>query len=93
MSAITGTSKKPLSRPLWWVFFALASFILSLCFQAFKVFTMTPNWLTGLSWLGVIALLVLCTGVLLYDSYVDDRQQGKIKHPVRFFENIYKGVS
>lgn len=80
--------QKPLSTPLWWAFFALATFIMSLCFQAFKVFTVDPTWLTGLEFIGVMALLVFVTAVLIYDSYVNERQQGKVQRPVRLFERI-----
>lgn len=81
---------KPLSRGLWWGMFAAATFILSLCFQAFKTFTLSPTLANGLGWMGMLALLGLTLLVLMYDSYVNERNQGKIKHPLRLFEWIYR---
>jgi len=90
------SNQKPLSKALWWVYFAIATFVMSLCFQAFRVFTLEPNWETGLELVGVIALLGLVTVILMYDSYINERQQGKVHHSIWLFERIaqmQKGAS
>ncbi len=78
--------EKPLSRFAWWVCFLLATFIMSLWFQTFKVFTLVPNWGNGLSWLGVNLLLALVVMLLIYDSYVQEKIAGRIAKPARLFE-------
>jgi hypothetical protein len=74
------------SKSFWWFLFLLDTVVLSWCFQEFKHFTLYPNLIVGAQFLGVIALFVLCTLTLVYDSYVRESQLGKVKHPVRLFE-------
>ena len=75
-----------MSKGTWWLYFALDSFILSTCFQTFKRFTLYPTWGPGLAFVGTILLLILCTTVLVYDSYVKERSLGKVQYPIRLFE-------
>ncbi len=82
------STQKPLSTPLWWVCFAAATYVMSLCFQTFKVFTLAPNWTTGLGFLGVCMLLVFITGTLVFDSYVKERRLGKVQRPAALFERL-----
>ena len=81
---------KPLTRGLWWAVFLAATFILSLCFQTFKTFTLTPTLENGLVWAGMLGLLGVTLAVLMYDSYANERNQGKIQHPLALFEWIYR---
>jgi magnesium-transporting ATPase (P-type) len=78
--------QKPLSRGMWWACFVMASYIMSLCFQTFKAFTLVPNWSNGLVWLVAMLLLAQVILVLVYDSYVLEKAQGRVQKPVRFFE-------
>ena len=77
---------KPLSRGMWWACFLLASFIMSLCFQTFKAFTLVPSWSNGLIWLVALLLLSQVVLVLIYDSYVLEKARGRVERPIRFFE-------
>lgn len=86
VSGLMSTPQKPLSKPLWWGMFALATVALSLCFKAFKVFTLAPTLLNGLMWLLAIAVMVLATGVLAYDSYVEEKGRGRVQNQIRLFE-------
>jgi len=79
-------SQKPLSRGMWWACFLLASFIMSLCFQTFKAFTLVPNWSNGLAWLAAMLLMGQTVLVLAYDSYVQETAKGRVQRPIRLFE-------
>lgn len=74
------------SKSFWWFLFLLDTVVLSWCFQEFKRFTLYPNLMTGAAFAGTIALFVLCTLTLVYDSYVKESRLGKVKHPIRLFE-------
>ncbi|MCE3235323.1 MAG: hypothetical protein K0Q50_1503 [Vampirovibrio sp.] len=78
--------EKPLSRPMWWIFFLMASYIMSLWFQTFKAFTMVPSLPNGLVLLAVMFLLGQVLMVLIYDSYVQEKGRGRIQKPIRLFE-------
>lgn len=82
--------KKPLSVVLWWLCFGISTYVMSLWFQAFRDFTETPSMQNGLNWLGVLALLLLTVSILLYDSYAQERNRGRVAHPVRVFEWLYR---
>lgn len=77
---------KPLSRPMWWIFFLMASYMMSLWFQTFKAFTLVPSLTNGLVWLVVMFLLAHVLVVLIYDSYVQEKGLGRIEKPIRLFE-------
>ena len=79
-------SIKPLTRTLWWILFAAATYGMSLWFQTFKTFTLTPTWPTALPWMAVNFLLFLLLGTLIYDSYVQEKCRGHIQKPLRLFE-------
>ncbi len=78
-----------LKASLWWMVFLAATVTLSLVFAAFKDFTLTPTLHTGL-WLGIkcVALFGL-TAALVYDGYAKEKQQGKVKNPVGWFDKVY----
>lgn len=78
--------QKPLSRGMWWACFLLASFIMSLCFQTFKAFTLVPNWSNGLVWLVSLLLMGQMVLILVYDSYVQESAKGRVQRPIRLFE-------
>jgi len=78
--------QKPLSRVMWWACFLLASFIMSLCFQTFKAFTLVPNWSNGLVWVVAMLLMAQMVLVLIYDSYVQETANGRVQRPIRLFE-------
>lgn len=80
------TVEKPLSRGMWWFFFLIATFITSLAFKTFGLFTLQPNLQNGLLWLLVLTILFQAFGVLAYDSYVQEKAKGKVQKPVRLFE-------
>ena len=79
-------SNKPLGRAMWWLLFAMASYITSLWFQTFRTFTLTPSLGNGLLWLFVMFLLAQVVLVLIYDSYVLEKSRGRIEKPIRLFE-------
>jgi glucan phosphoethanolaminetransferase (alkaline phosphatase superfamily) len=74
------------TKPLWWMFFLTATFLMSLWFRAFKIFTVHPNWSTGISLLLVMLLLFVNIAILAYDSYLHEKSKGNIHKPIRFFE-------
>jgi|GEM_PF-2246333 len=80
------TTQKPLSRGMWWACFLLASFVMSLCFQTFKAFTLVPNWSNGLVWVVAMLLMAQMVLVLIYDSYVQETANGRVQRPIRLFE-------
>lgn len=77
---------KPLSRLTWWFFFLVATFIASLGFQTFKVFTLNPNWQTAGWWVLVMLLLFQAVAILAYDSYVQEMHKGNVQKPVKLFD-------
>jgi hypothetical protein len=79
-------TQKPLSRLMWWICFLVASFVMSLCFQTFKAFTLTPNWSNGLIWLLSLLIMAQVTLVLVYDSYVLEKRRGRVQKPIQLFE-------
>lgn len=79
-----------LGSSLWWGAFLAATFILSLCFQAFKEFTLTPDVFHGLLLLGALLLLLGVMLLLVIDGYLKERQKGNIQRPVALFEWIYQ---
>ncbi|MEB3286416.1 MAG: hypothetical protein VKJ04_02820 [Vampirovibrionales bacterium] len=81
-------AKGVFSTPFWWFLFALDTVILSWCFQAFKHFTLYPTLVPGLGFMGTLLLFLLCTLCLVFDSYVKERAQGKVKHPIAIFERL-----
>jgi len=78
--------QKPLNRGMWWACFLLASFVMSLCFQTFKAFTLVPNWSNGLVWAVAMLLMAQMVLILIYDSYVQETANGRIQRPIRLFE-------
>jgi hypothetical protein len=78
--------QRPFARPVWWTLFLLATFFMSLWFQTFKTFTLTPTLQTGLTWLVVMAVLVAIVTLMIYDSYVYEWQKGQIQKPMALFE-------
>lgn len=78
--------EKPLSRVMWWFFFLLATFITSLGFSSFRVFTLQPTLQNGLLWMLVMLLLFQSILLLAYDSYVQEKIRGKVEKPVKLFE-------
>lgn len=78
--------EKPLSRAMWWFFFLMATFIASLGFKTFKIFTLQPNWPNGALWALVMLLLFHAVAVLAYDSYVQEKWKGTVQKPVKLFE-------
>ena len=84
--AATETPQKPLSRLAWWLLFGVATYLMSLWFQTFKLFTLTPSLPNGLQWLGVMAALSGVVGLMVYDSYVVEARKGEIRKPFRPFE-------
>lgn len=78
--------QKPLNRMTWWFFFLLATFIASLGFQTFRIFTLEPTWPNAGLWLLVMALLFQSIGILAYDSYVQEKHKGNVQKPVKLFD-------
>lgn len=78
--------QKPLKPLAWWLVFALATYIMSLWFQTFRVFTLSPTLHNGLIWVGVMLLLVLTVAVLVYDIYIQEKSRGHIAKPVPLFD-------
>jgi hypothetical protein len=75
-----------LPKPLWWALFLVATYLMSLWFQTFKTFTLTPILSTGFAWLLVMGLLTVVIMILAYDSYVQEKGKGRIEKPARLFE-------
>ncbi|HEY9686291.1 MAG TPA: hypothetical protein V6C52_04875 [Coleofasciculaceae cyanobacterium] len=90
MSKPSQSMEKPLTRPMWWGLFLAATYVMSLWFQTFKVFTVTPTLTNGLGWLGVNLLLLLIVMTLIYDSYVQEKGRGRIEKPIRLFEWMHR---
>ncbi len=78
--------QRPLNKPVWWVVFALSTVLMSLWFKTFKSFTVVPNFTTGALNLAVTAVLIVAVGTLIYDSYVQEAQKGRILKPFAPFE-------
>jgi len=78
--------QKPLSRLAWWAYFLVASFVMSLWFEASRTLSASLSWLNGLHLLAVTLLLAMILLVLVYDSYVQEKSRGRIHHPMRLFE-------
>lgn len=83
-------SARPLHRAVWWGLFLVATYVMSLWFQAFRVFTVAPTLENALGVLAVMAMLGLVLSVLVYDSYVHEKNQGKIAKTIRLFEWLYE---
>jgi hypothetical protein len=83
------SSLQVLNRGLWWMVFGIATFALSIAFQTFRVFTLTPTLDTGLKLVAAVLLLIAVLLVLLYDSYVKEKGKGNIHHPFKLFEWVY----
>ena len=81
-----GSQQKPLSTLQWWVCFALDTYVLSLCFQQFRVFTVTPDWPNGGLMLGVLALLLMIMALLGYDSYIGEKRKGNVEKNIAAFD-------
>lgn len=79
-----------LSRPVWWLLFLAATYVMSQWFQTFRVFTITPSLENGLVWLGANLLLFVNVAVLVYDSYVQEKGRGQVQKPLRLFEWMYR---
>lgn len=77
---------RPLSRFSWWLLFLVSTYLMSLFFQAFKVFTLVPVLKNAFLCFLVVFLLFQVLLLLIYDSYVHEKSQGKILKPVRFLE-------
>jgi hypothetical protein len=81
------------SKPVWWLLFLGSTYVLSLAFQTFRTFTVTPDWPNGLAFAGAIAALLVLMAVMLFDSYAKEKQLGNIHHPIRLFEWLYERVN
>lgn len=77
---------KPLARWMWWAIFILATYVMSLWFDASRAMFMAPGGETALVLLLMTGLLFAILVVLMYDSYVQERLNGKIHVPIRPFE-------
>ncbi|MBX2860493.1 MAG: hypothetical protein KTR14_04620 [Vampirovibrio sp.] len=78
---------------LWWVVFGLSTYGLSLFFQTFKTFTVTPTDMNGLALLGAIAFLAVTFLVLMFDGYVKEKIKGKIQREFGPFEALYRKLN
>ncbi len=79
--------QKPVFRlGLWWLLFAVASFALSLFFQAFREFTVTPTQQTFISLVASVVFVVCLTLILVYDGYVKERFKGNVIQPFAPFD-------
>lgn len=81
---------RPLATWMWWGFFILATWVMSLWFDASRAFFAEPGWERALEWAAVMGLLFMVMLVLMYDSYVKEKTRGKVHRPVRLFEWIYE---
>jgi hypothetical protein len=89
MAAARQSGTVGFAPPLWWAIFALATVGLSLFFQTFKIFTLTPSWSTGLPLLAATALVFLTMVLLIYDGYAKEKAKGKVLKPFAPFEWLY----
>jgi hypothetical protein len=83
-------ANKSLNKTLWIVAFAVATLLTSRFIYQFKVFTLGPTWANGLTLLAVVLGIVASLLYLMYDTYVDDKQAGKVHHPFSLFEWVYQ---
>lgn len=78
-----------LNRSLWWMVFLADTVTLSMVFQHFKTFTVTPS-LTNGGWLLLsTAALLAFTGALVYDGYAKEKEKGALKNPFKLFDWVY----
>ncbi|MEM0951641.1 MAG: hypothetical protein AAGI66_05800 [Cyanobacteria bacterium P01_H01_bin.74] len=80
------TLKKPLGKLLWFVLFILGTYLMSLCFQAFRVFTLTPNIQNAAFLLLALLFTSQVLFVMIYDSYIHEKQKGNVYKPIALFE-------
>jgi len=74
----------------WWLTLGVASICLSHFFNAFKVFTLAPHWLTGLNLLVMTSLTLGAMVVLIYDGYAKEKAKGKVVRLFTPFEWLYQ---
>ena len=82
--------KKALATWQWWLFFGIATWVMSLWFDASRAFFAAPGWQSAMTLGLCMVMLVLAMGVMMYDSYVKHRSAGKVIHPVKPFEWFYQ---
>lgn len=80
---------RPLAQWAWWALFGVATYLLSLVFQTFKLFTVETTW--GSTGLFLAAILGLCLvmAILAFDSYAKERSRGNIHNPIPLFEWVF----
>jgi hypothetical protein len=86
VNRIDALKQKPLSRFVWWMLFLVGTYVMSLCFERFRVFTLTPTVQNG-AWLFFVLLMMFhVLFVMVYDSYVQEKISGRIQKPFQLFE-------
>ncbi len=94
-SAESGVTAPPsVARPLtplqWWVVFGLDTIVVSLAFQAFRDFTISPAISTGIELFAVVFMVIILSGMLGYDSYAGAKLQQQVVNHVPVFEWLFK---
>lgn len=80
---------RPLAQWAWWALFGVATYMLSLVFQTFKLFTVETTWGTTGLFLAAILGLCLVMAILAFDSYAKERTRGNIHNPIPLFEWVF----
>ncbi len=74
---------------IWWTLFAGTTYAFSLLLQAFKTYTLTPDWSHGFALVGSFALVLVTLAGLVYDSYAKEKVKGNIVKPFTPFEWLF----
>lgn len=77
---------KPLSAWGWWLMFGLSTWAMANCFQTFRDFTNVPDARNGFLWVFSFFLLTPPLLLLIYDSYAQEKNRGRVEKPLRLFE-------
>lgn len=77
---------KPLNKIQWWACFLVATYLMSLWFQASRAFFQATSLSQGITWFAVSMPLGMVLLVLIYDSYVQEKNRNHVQKSIRIFE-------
>ena len=69
--------------------FILTTVLLSSTVEQFKVFTLTPDTVSGFKLLMLLVALLFVLTAIIYDSYVKEKLKGEVARPIKLFERLY----
>lgn len=89
VAVLADTPKVGISTLAWWAMLGVASICLSHFFNAAKLFTLTPDLVTGANFVLMTVLTLLAVGYLIYDGYAKDKASGKLVRTFFVFEWLF----